>query len=335
MQLTETHPKPQPAKQMQRMSRSSRAFSYVGLMVCVATGGLAGCGGSADTALQDSVRISSDNALVVAKATNDFFSLYELIEFANEFVEDRSLAWLAIGQTRQCIPGDATSGTSKVTAPGVGAVPLSGDKLTVEYVNCLQDPAIPDRLTGTMTIALKTVVGDPAKVALKTAWAYTGDLSFVKFEIKNNHRHHFIDGLIGIEVSVRGLAALPQRDISDLKISSAKILIQKDADMHEFTNVSLAVVQDATVDPPRFQARVAGSINSTAFGGKVDVQTVDLFTGSGVTEYPSAGYARVLGGSGSSIDLRPGTNTSVVLQVNTPGQATQTINSTWSEIDHD
>ena len=335
MQIIKAHTNWEPSKKSQLMPWFSRSFQLAFATACAAIGVLAGCGGSTNTVSQDNLRITADNALAVAKATNYFFDLFELIEFANEFIEGRSLAWLGTGQTRQCVSGDDTSGTWKVTAPGVGAVPLAGDKLTVEYTNCLQDPALPDRLTGTMAIALKTVVGNPATFAPMTAWSYTGDLSFVQFEIKNSERHHLIDGTLSFNVGARGLAAVPQQDISDLKITTARILVQKDADVQEFTNANLAILQDATVDPPRFQARVSASVKSTELGGKVDVQTVDLLTGSGITEYPNAGYSRILGGSGTSMDVRLGANTSVALQINTLGQAAQTINSTWSEIDHD
>ena len=81
----------------------------------------------------------------------------------------------------------------------------------------------------------------------------------------------------------------------------------------------------------RHRLRDAGGLPLTM---RSDTRTL-LLTGSGITEYPNAGYSRILGGSGTSMDVRLGANTSVALQINTLGQAAQTINSTWSEIDHD
>lgn len=305
-----------------------------GAVACTASMLLSGCGG-AGNAVVENVLLASGNALAAARATDDFFDLFELTEFVDEFIEGRNLAWYGSGTERQCISGDANSGTWQLTAAGVDATPRAGDFITVTYKNCLQDPGIPDRLSGAMTIKLTAVTGNPAAFAVRTAWSYKADVTFTKMEIKNTHRHHIIDGAMAMEVGARGLASKVHHDIYDLKIAAANIHIRKDADDHAFTNVNLAIVQDATSATPLFQASVNGSIDSPILGGKLDVQTLSTLAGSGYTEYPSAGHARILGGSGSSLDFKPGAGGTIALQLSAANQAVQTINTTWSEVDHD
>lgn len=301
---------------------------------------LAGCGGgdAADVSPQaKNVVLTRENALAAARATDDFFDLFELDEFVNEFIEGRNTAWYSAAAEHACIAGDANSGTMLLVAPGVTAVPRVGDLITVTYKNCMQDASVGDRLSGTLSIQLTAVTGNPALVALHTAWAYSANVNFTKLEIKSVHRHHIIDGNMTIQNSVRGVANSLYHDIYDLRIASDRVHIQKDADLHEFTNVSMAVTQDASVTGPGFQATVNGSIESTVLGGKLDVQTTKTFSAiNEKTEYPTAGTARLIGGQGSSIDLRPQSGGTVLLDLRTTADAAVvTINSNWSEIDHD
>ena len=281
------------------------------------------------------IAIGKENALAIAKATNDTFDLFDLTEFADLFVENRHSSWYASGKTYQCIFGDTNSGTWTPTAPGVGLVPLATDLITVVYNNCQQDPMLSDRLNGTLVIQLTSVSGNPASFTKNSPWSYGADVTFKKLEVTTTARHHVIDGQISIQIGARGLGTQQYADINDLKITSPNIHIKKDADTHEFSNVTMMITQDHTVSIPTFQATVNANLTSSTLNGRIDIQTITPFLGSGATDYPSNGYAKILGAAGTSLDFRPGAGDSVTLTINDGGRAPASINSSWAELDHD
>lgn len=247
------------------------------------------------------VTFTADKMQAIAKKGNDSFVLFDLAEYAGNFMLWGN-DWFVSGTTYYCQAKDKLSGTMKLTSSRPKGSFQAGDVLTVEYDNCQEDPEDPSRMSGRVSLRIQAVTGDPATEVLQQAWSYQALAEYTDFRVVSQNGISVVNGQMQINESSPGLINDDGDESITTSFKTQSINLTEDADVHQHRLAQGTVLKNYTAADD-WEATISTELHSSDLQGALRISTVTPWKGSLGNPFPSAGTGRMEGATGNRIEF--------------------------------